>query len=117
MELNEKYELIAPRFVRVNSLKNLVQRYCWLGCTVCSSPPDTSVLIYAFIDDQSNRSLATTYLLDLLDVNSEVVEYSLASCAGSFVFSGRLAEDCVVESLDGSTKMNLPALNAITFQM
>lgn len=83
----------------------------------CSSPPDKSVLTYAFIDDQSNRSLATTYLLNLLDVNSDVVEYSLASCAGSFVFSGRLAEDCVVESLDGSTKMNLPALNAITFQM
>lgn len=83
----------------------------------CSSHPDKSVLTYAFIDDQSNRSIATTYLLNFLDVNSEEVEYSLASCAGSFVFSGHLAEDCVVESLDGSTKMNLPALNAITFQM
>lgn len=83
----------------------------------CSSHPDKSVLTYAFIDDQSNRSIATTYLLNFLDVNSEEVEYSLASSASSFVFSGRLAEDCVVESLDGSTKMNLPALNAITFQM
>lgn len=75
-----------------------------------SNHPDKSVLTYALIDDQSNRSLATTHLLNLLDVNSEEVEYSLASCAGSFVFSGRVAEDCVVESLDGSTIMNLPAL-------
>lgn len=58
----------------------------------CFSRPDKSVSTYALIDDQSNRSLATTHLLDLLDVNSEEV----ASCAGSFVFSGRVAEDCVV---------------------
>lgn len=62
-----------------------------------SSRPDKSVLTYAPIDDQSNISLATTRLLDLLDVNSEEVEYSLASCTGSFVFSGRVAEDCVVD--------------------
>lgn len=35
----------------------------------CSSHPDKSVLTYALIDDQSNRSLATTHLLNLLDVN------------------------------------------------
>lgn len=73
-----------------------------------SSRPDKSILTYALIDDQSNRYLATTHLLIL--VNSEEVEYSLASCAGSFVFSGRVAEECVLESLDGSTQMNLPAL-------
>lgn len=35
----------------------------------CSSHPDKSVLTYALIDDQSNISLATTHLLNLLDVN------------------------------------------------
>lgn len=35
MELNEKYEPSAPRFVRVlHSLENLVQRYYCLGCTL-----------------------------------------------------------------------------------
>lgn len=38
------------------------------------------------------------------------MEYSFASCAGSFLFSGLVGDDCVVEYLDVRTKMNLPAL-------
>lgn len=42
-----------------------------------TSRPDKSLLTYALIDDQSNISLATTHLFDLLGVNSEEVEYLL----------------------------------------
>ena len=38
------------------------------------------------------------------------MECWLSSCAGSFASSGRVAENSVIESLDGSTKMNLPHL-------
>lgn len=97
VELNEEYEPIAPRFVRVlHSLENRAK--VLLVRVYSSSHPDKSLLTYSLIDDQSNRSLATTPLLNLFDVNSEEVEYSLASCACSFVFSGRVAEDCVVEA-------------------
>lgn len=35
VELNEKYEPSAPIFVRViHFLENLVQRYCWIWCTL-----------------------------------------------------------------------------------
>ena len=52
-------------------------------------------------------------------MNSEEVKYSnsLSSCAGSLEFSSRVAENCAIESLDESTKMNIPHLlecNSIT---
>ncbi|XP_062581855.1 uncharacterized protein LOC134243624 [Saccostrea cucullata] len=112
-EENESSLLASPQHGGEENNSRGTQRSCakvLLVRVYSSSHPDKSVLTYALLDDQSNRSLATTHLLDLLDVNSEEVEYSLASCAGSFVFSGRVAEDCVVESLDGSVKLNLPPL-------
>lgn len=74
-----------------------------------SSRPEDAILTYAIVDDQSNRSLGTSHHFNLLNSNVEEIEYSLSSCAGSFAFSGRVAENCVVESWDSTVKLSLPS--------
>jgi hypothetical protein len=72
--------------------------------------PEQSVKTYAILDDQSNVSLARSELFELLDIQSESVPYTLSSCAGLVETSGRRASDLVVESLDGSCKLDLSSL-------
>ena len=72
--------------------------------------PNKAVKVYAIIDDQSNRSLAKTQLLDQLNVEGERIQYTLSSCSGNIVTSGRRANGFTVQSLDGSTSMELPTL-------
>lgn len=72
--------------------------------------PEKSVKMYAIIDDQSNHSLAKTEFFDLLQINSEAVTYNLNSCSGKIESTGRVANDCVVKTIDGKTQLNLPPL-------
>jgi hypothetical protein len=72
--------------------------------------PDLAVKVYAILDDQSNKSLAKSELLDAMGVQTEQEPYKLSSCAGNFVTSGRRASGLVIESLDGSSKLDLPTL-------
>lgn len=72
--------------------------------------PDVAVKLYAVIDDQSNRSLGKSHLLDLLGVRGQLAEYILTSCSGSIPSQGRRATGLVVESLDGTVRLKLPTV-------
>ncbi|CAG2227128.1 unnamed protein product [Mytilus edulis] len=72
--------------------------------------PEQSRMMYSLIDDQSNRSLATSNFCHLFCDNGPETEYVLSSCAGKFTTSGRLARDYVVEALDGSCAFDLPTI-------
>ena len=69
---------------------------------------EKAVRIYAILDDQSNRTLARSDFFELLNVNTKEIEYTLSSCAGIVVTSGRTAHGLIVESLDGSSRLELP---------
>ena len=71
---------------------------------------ENAVKMYAILDDQSNRTLAKTEFFDLLNATSNEVEYTLTSCAGTFVTSGKTAKDFMVESADGSFQLELPSI-------
>lgn len=49
-------------------------------------------------------------MFSLLGINSKDYEYTLNSCAGTFLTSGRKADYCVVESLDGTVRYSLPTI-------
>ena len=73
--------------------------------------PDMAILTYALIGEQSNRPLAKIeQLFDRFNINTKECEYSLSSCAGSHTFTGRVAKDLVVQSLDESGILNIPPL-------
>ncbi|XP_062592960.1 uncharacterized protein LOC134254474 [Saccostrea cucullata] len=72
--------------------------------------PEKTVTLYAVIDDQSNRSLAKSDLLDYLGIHGQSAEYILTSCAGSIPSQGRRANGLVVESMDGSARLELPTV-------
>lgn len=72
--------------------------------------PDNAVKLYAIIDDQSNRSLVKSKVLNDLQVKSEYIDYILTSCAGSSPTKGRSATGLIIQSLDGSTQFKLPTV-------
>lgn len=72
--------------------------------------PQHAKLMYAVIDDQSNRSLVSPEFFELFNIQSYSTSYMLSSCGGTIQTSGRKAEGFVVESYDSSCKMNLPTL-------
>ena len=72
--------------------------------------PHKSMLAYAIIDDQSNRSLGTSSLFNYFQDSSSDVPYTLVSCTGAVTATGRFGTGYTVESLDGTCKLNLPEL-------
>lgn len=76
----------------------------------CEESPENAVKLYAIIDDQSNRSLVKSELLDTLQFRGGLVNYVLTSCAGSLPTKGRHATGLIVQSLDGSLHLKLPTL-------
>ncbi|XP_070203432.1 uncharacterized protein [Littorina saxatilis] len=66
--------------------------------------------VYAVIDDQSNRSLASPALLDRLGVDPEEYSYTLTSCSGTYPMTGRRGQNLTVQSLDGQTTLKLPTV-------
>lgn len=72
--------------------------------------PDQARKLYALIDDQSNRSLATSNFFHIFGEDGPDNEYILSSCTGKFTTSGRFASNYTVESLDGSCILKLPTL-------
>ncbi|XP_052762425.1 uncharacterized protein LOC128205058 [Mya arenaria] len=65
---------------------------------------------YAIIDDQSNRSLVSPQLLDSLKLDSQMVEYSVTSCNGVRVTSGRMASGLMIESLNGDVDFEMSSV-------
>jgi len=72
--------------------------------------PEQAVKVYAILDDQSNRSLASTELFDQLGVSGDPLQYTLSSCSGSMTMIGRRATNIVVRSLSDSCSIKLPTL-------
>jgi hypothetical protein len=68
------------------------------------------VQVYAVIDDQSNRSLASPALLDSLGITTEEFTYTLTSCFGSRSMSGRKAPGLCIQSLNATVTLDLPPL-------
>ncbi|VDI09604.1 Hypothetical predicted protein [Mytilus galloprovincialis] len=75
-----------------------------------SDRPEHFKKVYCVLDDQSNRTLATSDFFNFFRENGKEFEYALASCAGRFVSSGRRASGYVLESLDGSSCLNVPEI-------
>lgn len=72
--------------------------------------PDNRVRAYIMLDDQSNRTLASSQFFDSLGIEGQDVEYILTSCAGKERAAGRRAYGVVVESMDQSVRLQLPAV-------
>ena len=66
--------------------------------------------LYAILDEQSNRSLASSEFFYTSDEYGSTVEYSLRPCAGYITASGRQPSGYIVEALDRSAKLKLPTL-------
>ena len=72
--------------------------------------PSRKMTSYALIDDQSNRTLVSSKILNFFDENGPEIEYSMASCAGGAIKRGRCASDYIVESYDEECMLNLPTM-------
>ena len=72
--------------------------------------PDNHIVTYAILDDQSNRSLAKSEIFDKMGLPSKEIEYSLSSCGGVKVLSGKITDTCVIESLDSRYQYTIPSL-------
>ena len=72
--------------------------------------PSHSIRTYAILDDQSNRSLASPKLFEMLDLQSESTQYTLNTCSGPVLVEGLKTSDCVVKSIDGTCSYSLPSL-------
>jgi hypothetical protein len=62
--------------------------------------------VYAAIDDQSNRTLATPELLDQLGIHGKHAQFNMSSCSGNSTLTGRLANNICVQSIDGDSTLN-----------
>ena len=69
---------------------------------VCSvAAPNKTMRVYAAIDDQSNRTLATPELLDRLGIQGKHAQFNMSSCPDNSTLTGRLASNICVQSIDG----------------
>ncbi|CAC5426417.1 unnamed protein product [Mytilus coruscus] len=70
--------------------------------------PEQSIRVYAIIDDQSNRSLATPDLFDRLGLHGSQKLFVLSSCSGSSTMVGRYASGIRICSIDGQSTFEMP---------
>ncbi|XP_077119086.1 uncharacterized protein LOC143775127 [Ranitomeya variabilis] len=75
-----------------------------------ASQRDKAIKVYAILDDQSNRSLAKSFLFDTFNIAGPGSPYSLKTCAGTVETAGRRATGFKVESIDGQTCLSLPSI-------
>jgi hypothetical protein len=69
--------------------------------------PELSVLTYAMIDEHCNHTLATSELMDSLNIEGNHIVYNLSGKGPSL---GRQGYNIVVQSLDSSTVLKIPTL-------
>ncbi|XP_068116194.1 uncharacterized protein [Hyperolius riggenbachi] len=72
--------------------------------------PQSAVKMYAILDDQSNRSLASPEFFNVFNIQGETWPYTLQTCSGLVKVSGRRAHGFVVASEYGNTEFPLPTL-------
>jgi hypothetical protein len=61
--------------------------------------PSETHKMYAIIDDQSNRSLASPAFFDMFNILDKPENYTLSTCSGIIATSGRRGRGFVVESV------------------
>ncbi|XP_037503363.1 uncharacterized protein LOC119378234 [Rhipicephalus sanguineus] len=74
------------------------------------SDPSKTLRAYVILDEQSNRSLIKSELLDYFRVNGTPVQYTLRTCSGNTAVAGRSADGFSIHSLAGDVKLHLPPL-------
>ncbi|XP_071492621.1 uncharacterized protein [Diadema antillarum] len=81
------------------------------------SKRDKSIVVktYAVIDDQSNKTIATSKLLDKFDVAYDEISYTLRTCSGEVSAHGRCADDFVVEDIHGTVCLELPTVTECSY--
>ena len=72
--------------------------------------PERKKKMYVMLDDQSNLSLARSAFFDTFNIHGTVSPYTLKTCSGTTVTSGRRASDFVIEAANGEVSMALPTL-------
>ncbi|KAK3105444.1 hypothetical protein FSP39_025380 [Pinctada imbricata] len=72
--------------------------------------PNKATRMYALIDDQSNKTLATSKFFDIFNLQGDPRVFTLSSCSGSVTFSSRTAEDFIVEPLSGEVQIQIPRI-------
>ncbi|XP_056410980.1 uncharacterized protein LOC130352649 [Hyla sarda] len=88
-------------------------RSCSKICLVKVYPAgfrEKAIKMYTVLDEQSNRSLAKTEFFDLFGDKGSPTPYTLKTCSGVVETTGRRANNYIIESLDGKTKVTLPTL-------
>ncbi|XP_073435740.1 uncharacterized protein [Dendrobates tinctorius] len=71
---------------------------------------EKAVRIYVILDDQSNRSLASSAFFDMFKVEGNTFTYLLKTCTGVSETAGRRATGYQIESIDGELSLPLPTL-------
>ncbi|XP_040208534.1 uncharacterized protein LOC120940042 [Rana temporaria] len=93
--------------------EGLHSKSCSKICLVRVFPegcPQNSLKMYAILDDQSNRSLASPEFFDLFNIHGEAWSYTLQTCAGKINTSGRRAHGFIVASEYEDIEFPLPTL-------
>ncbi|XP_040209626.1 uncharacterized protein LOC120940698 [Rana temporaria] len=93
--------------------EGLHSKSCSKICLVRVFPegcPQNSIKMYAILDDQSNRSLASPEFFDLFNIHGEAWSYTLQTCAGKINTSGRRAHGFIVASEYEDIEFPLPTL-------
>ncbi|XP_055995796.1 uncharacterized protein LOC130046821 [Ostrea edulis] len=72
--------------------------------------PSKLAKMYAVIDDQSNRSLAAPEFFDFFTVKDKPQNYTISTCSGRVVTSGRRGKGFVIRSMEGDVDFELPTL-------
>ncbi|XP_033727618.1 uncharacterized protein LOC117316950 [Pecten maximus] len=74
--------------------------------------PGHAIKTHALIDDQSNKTLASSTFFDNFAGACEFpeIQYSLSSCSGVSDTSGRRAEGFIIQSMDATAKHDLPVI-------
>lgn len=72
--------------------------------------PDKVMKMYAIIDEQSNRSLASSEFFNSFDIQATPVNYTLSTCSGKVLTSGQQGNDFIISSVNDEVQFNLPPL-------
>ena len=78
--------------------------------------PEKKTKVYAILDDQSNKTLIRSKLLNRMvegstnPLSTELLNYKLKSCNGVSETQGRKVKGLLVESFSGDTCMQLPSV-------
>ncbi|XP_060573880.1 uncharacterized protein LOC132731684 [Ruditapes philippinarum] len=102
---------VSTSCMEVCGNENFSGRSCAKVCLVRVSSKESkrSMLAYAIIDDQSNRSLAKSVVFERLKLPATEIEYTINSCTGQKVKYGKVA-DCVIQSHCGQQTFELKNL-------